>query len=156
VLVHWNVPDSIDYSCLVTEPTPTPRLYGLPPHESQNNAGFDRQESPPMTEYTDKDRDTVRTNSFNRYIQYIYTVYIYWSEGISVLVWCHNVMYWCHTTLSYHIYTYLKPVEFIILIHCASSDAGHSEPCVQRCGCLHGDSSCCPFNWGQGWKKQEA
>ncbi|KAK0146766.1 Epidermal growth factor receptor kinase substrate 8-like protein 3 [Merluccius polli] len=42
------------------ESTPAPRVYTPPQHESQYNAefGMDRQESPPMTEYTDIERDT--------------------------------------------------------------------------------------------------
>ncbi|KAG7283897.1 hypothetical protein CRUP_034084, partial [Coryphaenoides rupestris] len=48
------------------EHTPAPQLYALPPQESQYNAGFDmlqnRQESLPMTEYTDIDRDTGKLN----------------------------------------------------------------------------------------------
>ena len=77
-----NVPDSIDhlFCCLVTESTPAPRVYTLPQHESQYNAefGMDRQESPPMAEYTDIDRDTVRNNCFKIYI-------LIASEVISVL-----------------------------------------------------------------------
>ena len=61
-------------SCLVTEPPPAPQSYAPPPRESYYNAEMEmnRQEIRPMAEYTDIDRDTVRTNQQKKKYIYIY------------------------------------------------------------------------------------